>query len=465
LWIGLGSAPDAMRRRAAPSSDGSCGPHPSASSGTCALASRPRTVATCSSSPWCEEHAIAISASPASRRPAAIRRNGSAWRGLTQLRSVVSAAGVPAELSTFPVLSTTATWPRTRASTTVPRQTVASTGGAGSFTELTLTPASSFWYGPAIAAGKGHIAQGTAGITAQPRGAAIATHVHRLVRHLWVLATAAVLVVLVARPAQVPGAPMLRNLAAIQINAVVQNATAVTAVAVEPVKTIVVQPGQTLAALATDYHVSASTIQWGNQLTPSVAPKAGSTLLIPPGPGALVEVLPGETPTEFAARLHLDPAVILDYNALSSNSPMLGGSYLQVPLSRAPAGALIASYFVDAQNDVPSVPPQIPLHDGFPYGQCTYYVATRRTVAWSGNAIDWWRAARGKRPEGRVPVQGAIVVFNIGWVGHVAYVEHVNLDGTFTVSEMNYRADGGGWGRVDYRTISTSDPSIVGFIY
>ena len=164
---------------------------------------------------------------------------------------------------------------------------------------------------------------------------------------------------------------------------------------------------------------------------------------------------PDETPTAFAARLHLDPAVILDYNALSSNSPMLAGSYLQVPLSRAPAGALIASYFVDAQNGVPSVPPQVPLHDGFPYGQCTYYVATRRAVNWSGNAINWWAAARGKRPEGHVPVQGAIVVFNIGWVGHVAYVEHVNLNGTFEISEMNYRADGGGWGRVDYRTIST----------
>jgi LysM repeat protein len=274
-----------------------------------------------------------------------------------------------------------------------------------------------------------------------------------------------VLVVLVARPAQVPAAPMLRNLAAIQINAVVENSTTVTALAVEPAKTVIVQPGQTLASLSTTYHVSLSTIQWGNQLTPYVVPKPGATLLIPPGPGALVQVRPDETPTAFAARLHLDPAVILDYNALSSNSPMLAGSYLQVPLSRAPAGALISSYFVDAQNGIPSVPPQTLFHDGFPYGQCTYYVATRRAVDWSGNAINWWGAARGKRPEGHVPVEGAIVVFNIGWVGHVAYVEHVNLDGTFEISEMNYHAGGGGWGRVDYRTISSTDASIVGFIY
>jgi surface antigen len=156
--------------------------------------------------------------------------------------------------------------------------------------------------------------------------------------------------------------------------------------------------------------------------------------------------------------------VILDYNALKNNSPFAAGAYLQVPLSRAPAGALISSFFVDADG-VPAVPPQTPLHDGFPYGQCTYYVATRRAVNWSGNAINWWRAARGKRAEGQVPIQGAIVVFNIGWVGHVAYVEHVNLDGTFVISEMNYHADGGGWGRIDYRTITASDPSILGFIY
>jgi LysM repeat protein len=280
-----------------------------------------------------------------------------------------------------------------------------------------------------------------------------------------VLAVAALLVVLLARPTAVPAAPMLRNLAAIQINAVVENTATVTALAVRPPRTIVVEPGQSLATVAVAYGVTASTISWGNQLTPSKVPAAGSTLLIPPGPGALVEVLPGETPTRFAARLHLDPAVILEYNALSSNAPMTGGSYLQVPLTRAPNGSLIASYFVDAQDGVPGVPATAPLVDNFPFGQCTYYIASRRAVTWGGNAAEWWWAARGHRPEGEVPVQGAIVVFNIGWVGHVAYVEHVNLDGTFIVSEMNYRAGGGGWGRVDYRTISASDPSILGYIY
>jgi LysM repeat protein len=286
-----------------------------------------------------------------------------------------------------------------------------------------------------------------------------------LVRHLWVLAVAAVLVVLLARPTSVPAAPMLRNLAAIQINAVVESSATLEAVALKAAQTIVVQPGQSISTIAKTYGVSASTIRWGNQLTPTMAPKPGSPLLIPPGPGALVPVLAGETPTKFAARLHLDPTVVLDYNALGNNAPLNSGTYLQVPLNRAPIGSLIASYFVDTVGGVPAVPATTPLKDNFPYGQCTYYVASRRAVNWGGNAGDWWWTARAFRPEGQVPVQGAIVVFNIGWVGHVAYVEHVNLDGTFIVSEMNYHADGGGWGRVDERPISASDPTIRGYIY
>jgi surface antigen len=92
-------------------------------------------------------------------------------------------------------------------------------------------------------------------------------------------------------------------------------------------------------------------------------------------------------------------------------------------------------------------------------------VALRRDVTWGGNAWEWWYAAAGIRPEGHVPVQGAIAVFRSGWDGHVAYVEHVNPDGSFIVSEMNYYADGGGWGRVDRRTIGAADPLVMGFIY
>ena len=59
---------------------------------------------------------------------------------------------------------------------------------------------------------------------------------------------------------------------------------------------------------------------------------------------------------------------------------------------------------------------------------------------------------------------GAIVVFEgpgYSSDGHVGFVDSVNPDGSFVITEMNY----GGWGRIDQRTISANDPSIVGFIY
>jgi len=46
-------------------------------------------------------------------------------------------------------------------------------------------------------------------------------------------------------------------------------------------------------------------------------------------------------------------------------------------------------------------------------------------------------------------------------VGHVAYVEAVHPNGSFTVSEMNYV----GYGRVSSRTVTTGSVSLIGFIY
>jgi surface antigen len=162
--------------------------------------------------------------------------------------------------------------------------------------------------------------------------------------------------------------------------------------------------------------------------------------------------------------VHIDPSVVLDYNSLASNSPMPAGTFLQVPLQAAPVGSLIASRFAVAAPGVPGVPLGRG-SDTFPYGQCTWFVASHRDVTWGGNAISWWWAAAHVRPEGHVPVQGAIVVFDLGWAGHVALVDHVNVDGSFDVAEMNYWANGGGWGRVDHRTIGAHDASVIGFIY
>jgi surface antigen len=158
--------------------------------------------------------------------------------------------------------------------------------------------------------------------------------------------------------------------------------------------------------------------------------------------------------------------VILDYNALRSDVPLPPGSYLQVPRGTAPSSALLTSEVVPSSTGgVPAVPTSQYSHGAsgqFPWGQCTYYVSSRRVVTWSGNAGTWFENAReAGRPEGMVPVQGAIVVLGGGWVGHVAYVERVNPDGSFVVSEMNVR----GVGVYSERTLTMQGFDLIGFIY
>jgi hypothetical protein len=287
---------------------------------------------------------------------------------------------------------------------------------------------------------------------------------HRVLRHAWVLAIAAALGFVVIRPTAPAASSSLQHaLSVVQINAVVERPAIAPMLVSRPAQTVVVHPGDTIDSIAGDLGADAAAIRWANGLAASVEPLPRSTLLVPPTSGGLVRVRAGETPTAFASRLRIDPRVVLDYNALTSDAPLPAGIYLQVPLGSAPVGSLIANRFVVAMPGVPEVAANLG-EDTFPYGQCTWYVASRRNIQWSGNAIAWWWAAAGIRAEGHIPVQGAIAVFDIGWLGHVAYVEHVNLDGSFVISEMNYYG-GGGWGRVDRRSISASDGALLGFIY
>jgi len=107
--------------------------------------------------------------------------------------------------------------------------------------------------------------------------------------------------------------------------------------------------------------------------------------------------------------------------------------------------------------------------NGFSYGYCTWWVAHKRPIPWRGNAYQWWWNARAFGfAEGATPRPGAVMVMGISGTspqGHVAYVESVNPNGSFLVSEMNWwGVPGGGWNRVDYRTVS-SMAGVLGFIY
>jgi surface antigen len=99
----------------------------------------------------------------------------------------------------------------------------------------------------------------------------------------------------------------------------------------------------------------------------------------------------------------------------------------------------------------------------FTYGECTWYVASRRYVPWTGDAWMWWANARAMGfAEGQVPEPGSIMVTWESLIyGHVAYVEQVNADGSFVVSEMNFKA----WDVIDERTLTVKEVPLIGFIY
>jgi peptidoglycan DL-endopeptidase CwlO len=106
-----------------------------------------------------------------------------------------------------------------------------------------------------------------------------------------------------------------------------------------------------------------------------------------------------------------------------------------------------------------------PRMDDYPWGQCTWYVASLRNVYWSGNAWEWaYTAAAAGQPEGMRPRVGSLVVFGPGHgysgFGHVAYVVAVQGPTTFTVDEANML----GLGVVDQRHIG-SLYDVETFIY
>ncbi len=106
-----------------------------------------------------------------------------------------------------------------------------------------------------------------------------------------------------------------------------------------------------------------------------------------------------------------------------------------------------------------------PRMDDYPWGQCTWYVASLRNVYWSGDAWEWASSARAYgQPEGMRPRVGSLVVFGPGHgysqFGHVAYVVSVQGPTNFAVDEANML----GLGVVDQRHVG-SLYDVETFIY
>lgn len=160
--------------------------------------------------------------------------------------------------------------------------------------------------------------------------------------------------------------------------------------------------------------------------------------------------------------------------AIKPPAVVAAGAPVSRPVARAPRTVALAAAATAPPTPVAAAGPvSAPAGNsaGYSFGYCTWWVSHKRLIPWHGMAYQWWSVARSYGfAEGSTPRVGAVMVMGAGMAGasagagHVAYVESVNANGSFVISEMNWYGSGGGWGKVDYRTI-TSMAGILGFIY
>jgi surface antigen len=239
-----------------------------------------------------------------------------------------------------------------------------------------------------------------------------------------------------------------------------------------------VQAGETLKGLAARFNVSVDDIRWSNFASLKNTGKdvsKGMQIVIPPVDGVVVTTQQGDTPFSLGNAYHVTSEAILDFNYLrtSDQDPIPAGTAIVIPGGRGPdlvqpagirtsllpvARGGYGGYTVDSIGGSYTVAPG----NRFSFGYCTWYVYNRRQVPWLGDAWSWYGHAQAYGwVTGQTPKVGAIMVtWESSW-GHVAYVEAVNSDGSWTVAEMNFVR----WDVVDHRTIHPGGVPLIGFIY
>ena len=234
-----------------------------------------------------------------------------------------------------------------------------------------------------------------------------------------------------------------------------------------------VADGDTLWSIAEKFSITTNTIKWANNLSDEDYIKPEQSLLILPISGVLHKVATGDDLGKIASKYNASIPQIMEENGLVDGK-LIADQTLIVPDGKiweapksTPAPEPKKSTQVASKNNSKAQTGGKTVSWGgkgnnFPYGYCTYYVASRRSIPWRGNAGAWLGNARAMGfATGYSPRPGAIIVTSESPVGHVGIVESVH--GSYiTISEMNATA---GFGRTDTRTISSGSGFIKGYIY
>lgn len=244
------------------------------------------------------------------------------------------------------------------------------------------------------------------------------------------------------------------------------------------VKIYTVKDGDTVSGIASKNGITVNTILWANDLDNADQIKPGDQIFILPVAGLSYVVKSGDTIDSIASTYKAEKEKIIAFNELPANGEIEVGDLIIIPDGRkeeapkpvAPDTGIERRQYATSTGgvatDISSGFKKLEGRAGtghrFPYGYCTWYVAQKRYVPWSGNAGTWlYKAKALGYKTGRTPAVGSIVVTTENrYYGHVALVEKVS-GGNITVSEMNYV----GWGKASRRTLSATSRAIKGYIY
>ncbi|MFA6047445.1 MAG: LysM peptidoglycan-binding domain-containing protein [Parcubacteria group bacterium] len=235
-----------------------------------------------------------------------------------------------------------------------------------------------------------------------------------------------------------------------------------------------VQPGDTVSAIAASHKISVNTILWANEMDNVDDIMPGDKIFILPVSGLTYTVKKGDTIDSVSNEYKADKDKIIAFNGLPANGELKEGEEItipdgqkEVPQATTPSTSSGSSIGI-APRQYDSFTAGKSVLSGkagaghsFPYGYCTWYVASRRYVPWGGNAGTWlYHAKAAGYSTGKTPRPGAIMVSSESWWGHVAIVESVS-GSSFTISEMNYA----GFAKRSTRTIPIGSRAVKGFVY
>ncbi len=230
-----------------------------------------------------------------------------------------------------------------------------------------------------------------------------------------------------------------------------------------------VKKGETISSIAAKYHITINTILWANEIENVDSIMPGDKIFILPVSGLTYIIKKNDTIDSIAKKYKAQRDKIITFNDLPANGKIKVGEKIVIPDGRKaiPQRNKVSSFGIRTRT-YESFNSRGKLLKGkagtghrFPYGYCTWYVAQKKYIPWSGNAGTWLYHARSYGyATGKKPRVGAIMVSSQSWWGHVAVVERVRGH-KVTVSEMNYR----GWAKKDYRTYDDRSRIVKGYIY